>query len=156
MATRKKGLPPLRRPNNRRKQQVQRFTDKEIQAFAALAANIRTTLDTYRNAGTKRITRSLRAALPAGFGTLLRALHNSLQERILQSRGVRRVQLGAESGRFRQDRGKNKPLGVAVVRGGLPPDARVTPAHGGGKPAPHSNEDIQKYGVRIHCPNCDD
>lgn len=139
----------VRRTRNRRIEQIQGLNDKEIQAVKAILASIEATLDTYRDTSTERLVRSLRAVLPAGFGTLLREIHHALSERILQS-GLYGVQLDTKGRKLRKDRRKNKPSGNATKRRGLSKNARAGLPDGFSVTPTYSDENVHGSGKRLY------
>lgn len=144
------GCAELRCPHNRRVKQVQRFSNSEIQTLEILLSHIQAALDTYGHSGTKRIVRSLRANLPAGFGTILRTLHHTLSERILHAIAEKCIRMDPTARRPTKNRTKDRPLGFTVVRGGLPPDARIRLPRGSSDTAEGGDGPVPRDGGRVH------
>lgn len=149
MAIRKSKKTRVRCVGDRRVKQVQRLNDAEIQTLETISTHLLAALDTYRNSGTKRIIRSLRAALPAGFGTLIGTIHYALQERILQSR-LHGVQLATETRSVSANRGKNKSVNPSTKRGGLFKDARFGLPNDFSVTPSYRDENISGDGERLY------
>lgn len=140
---------PVRRPRNRRKQQVQRLNDTEIQALKTLSAELQKAVDSYGDASTEWSPGLIRTNVRIGLRTLAWAVHYALQNGILQSR-LDGVQLATKTGRFRSDRGPNKSARPSTERrrlsrnahAGLPDGFSVTPTY--------SDESVSGSGRRLY------
>lgn len=98
----------VRRNSRRRKQQVQRLSNKKIQGFKELAAIIQKAVDTYWDPRTERFTGSLWADIHIGLRPQSGSVYYSLPPRILRSIGIRRVLLDPKEGIFSKDNREDK------------------------------------------------
>ncbi len=151
MVARKSKKASVRRVGDRRVKQIQRLTNKEIQAIEALVESISTAMDFDWDPSPQRSARPFWAVVYPRFREVTWALRKSLQKRILHSKRIRRVHVEPKARYDGEGDRQNKPLGVTVVRGGLPPDARITPPLPNCDTTAGSDEDIQRVGRCVLC-----
>lgn len=126
MATRKRCLPlHYRRTSSGREQQVQRFTESEIQTLKALASAIQETMDPDRYACAERTPGSFWADVYFRSGTQFREIHNPLPTRILRPKPIREVRVHTQGGRVVTRYRPDKPTRTPTKRGRVSGNART-------------------------------
>jgi len=131
MAIRAKGTATVRRTSHRREQQVQEFTDEEIQSFKKLLAAIRKAVDSHRDSHPERSDGPIWASLYIGLGPSSRKVHHSLPSGIFRSVGLRGLYVGTAVGLFPEDSGEDKPTDSPAERGGSHTHAKACQRCGG-------------------------
>lgn len=123
MAGKDRRAKKLRPTNRRRKQQVQRFTDPEIQVLEELSAFIQETVDSYRDSSAQRIDGPLRASVYLRFGQSAGPIYYSLPAEFLYTIGVRGILVDPEGRFIWENHRQSLSLDSAAKRGRLLADA---------------------------------
>lgn len=150
MAARTPPKTAVRRTDNRRVKQIQGLEYKEIQALKALTHELQTALDSYRNSRSERVDGLVWASVHTGLRKVARALHHTLQERVLQPKRVRRVQLDPQAGRVPKNNIANCPAGTPIVSGRAPANAGTGLPDGFSVTPTYSDENVQGAGERLY------
>src|SRR5256885_12492738 len=107
MACSKRVHGPIRCTRNRRKQQVQRLTNEEIQVLKTLVAILQEEMDFDRNSGTERPFGPVWTDVYIRLGKKLGKIHYPLSETVLRTKRLRGLQLDSSIGRVPKDNRAN-------------------------------------------------
>lgn len=136
-------------PSYRRINQIQKFTDKEVQALKTFSTWIQTQVDTNWNAVPQWLRGSFRADLYLRLRAGSREIHYALPEGILPYSWLQSLRLAAERERVGGGNKPDKSTGNADGRRGLSGDARVSSSYSVSIAPEAIEEIVRRIGTKL-------